>query len=92
LPREKWSVRFVDSEELEAEDGRAENAFDDDVETIWHSQWSAAKPGHPHSLVIDLGEVQTVHGFRYVPRPTDSPGRIKDFKFYARRQPFGIVK
>ena len=92
LQRDKWSVEFVDSEELEAEDGRAENVFDDDAETIWHSQWSASKPQHPHSLVIDLGESQTVCGFRYVPRPTNSPGRIKEFKFYARAKPFEIVR
>src|SRR5208282_4646769 len=34
LPRDKWSIYFVDSEELDAEDGRAENIFDDDPETI----------------------------------------------------------
>jgi beta-galactosidase len=92
LPRDRWSVEFVDSEELEGEDGRAENVFDDDVETIWHSEWFASKPAHPHSLAIDLGEIQTVGGFRYVPRPTDSPGRIKEFKFYARPRPFDIIK
>jgi beta-galactosidase len=92
LPRDKWTVEFVDSEELEGEDGRAENVFDDDVETIWHSEWFARKPAHPHSLVIDLGDVRTVGGFRYVPRPTDSPGRIKEFKFYARLKPFEIIR
>ena len=92
LPRDKWGVEFVDSEELDGEDGRAENVLDDDVETIWHSQWSARKPEHPHSLVIDLGESQTIYGFRYVPRPTNSPGRIKEFKFYARAKSFEIVK
>jgi len=47
LDRELWKVYSIDSEELLAEDGRAENAFDDDVESIWHTQWGTAKPPHP---------------------------------------------
>jgi beta-galactosidase len=88
LPRAAWKVYSVDSEELVAEDGRAENAFDGDRTTIWHSQWGSAQPAHPHALVIDLGAETAVGGFRYLPRPGGSPGKIKDFCFYARLQPF----
>ena len=88
LPRTKWKVFAVDSEELVAEDGRAENAFDGDRETIWHTQWGSAKPLHPHALVIDLGEEVTIGGFLYQPRQGGSPGKIKDFRFYLRQQPF----
>lgn len=92
LPRERWKVFSVESEELKAEDGRAENAFDDDVETIWHTQWGTAKPPHPHAIAIDMGEEFIVTGFQYQSRRGNSPGKIKEFKFYARKQPFVLIK
>jgi beta-galactosidase len=92
LPREKWQVFSVESEELKAEDGRAENAFDDDVETIWHTQWGSAKPPHPHAIAIDLGEEFFISGFQYQSRQGNSPGKIKEFKFYARKQPFELIE
>jgi beta-galactosidase len=92
IDHDAWKIYYVDSEELTAEDGRAENAYDDDPETFWHSQWSAAKPPHPHEIVIDLGSVQTITGFSYMPRMYDRPGKIKDFKFYGKETPFSIEK
>jgi beta-galactosidase len=88
VPRTAWKVYAVDSEELTAEDGHAENAFDGDRATIWHTQWGSAKPPHPHALVIDLGAETRLAGFRYLPRPGGSPGKIKDFRFYVRQEPF----
>jgi beta-galactosidase len=88
LPRTAWKVYAVDSEELTAEDGHAENAFDGDRSSIWHTQWGSAKPPHPHALVIDLGAETRLGGFRYLPRTGGSPGKIKDFRFYVRREPF----
>lgn len=92
LSRERWKIEFVDSEELDSEDGHAENSFDNDMETIWHSEWSNKKPLNPHSIVIDIGEQHSLSGFRYVPRQTDSPGRIKEFQFYAKEEAFKIIK
>lgn len=88
IDRGAWKVSWVESEELTAEDGRAENAIDGDRETIWHSQWGAAKPPHPHSVVIDLGEVKNVGGFAYLSRRGNSPGKIREFRLYLRTQPF----
>lgn len=88
ISRAGWKIAFADSEESEGEDGNADNLLDDNPKTIWHTQWVNASPGHPHAVVIDLGRVQTITGFTYVPRPMQSnghpPGRIKGFKFYCR--------
>ncbi|MBI5216085.1 MAG: beta-galactosidase [Ignavibacteriae bacterium] len=92
LPREGWKIFAVESEELKAEDGRAENAFDDDIETIWHTQWGSAKPPHPHAIAIDLGNEYVISGFQYQSRSGNAPGKIKEFKFYARKQSFEIIK
>ncbi len=90
LPRDAWKVFSVESEELKAEDGRAENAFDDDVESIWHTQWGTAKPPHPHAIAIDLGDEYVVSGFQYQSRRGNAPGKIKEYKFYARKLPFEL--
>ena len=90
LDRSRWKIYFVDSEELHAEDGRAENVMDDDPETLWHTQWGAAQPPHPHQIAIDLGSVERIGGFVYQPRIGSSSGKIKDFMFYARLKEFPI--
>ncbi len=63
-----WKVSSVDSEETSAEDGRAKNAIDGDASTIWHTEWSQAKPGFPHEIVIDLGGRTRAQGLRLLPR------------------------
>lgn len=92
-----WTVVFVDSEELIAGTGTplpAVNAFDGDPTTMWHTEWRVAAPdpgpGPPHELVIDLGALYSLSGFRYLPRQdvTSNPngaenGRIAEYEFYS---------
>jgi beta-galactosidase len=82
ISHEGWTVAYVDSEERASEDGSAENAVDGQTANYWHTEWSAAQPSHPHQLVLNLGKTQTITGFRYVPRQSDGPGRIKDYRIY----------
>ncbi len=83
-----WKVQSLDSEELIAEDGRGENALDDEAESIWHTQWGAAKPPHPHYLAIDMGRDRIIGGFVYQSRLGNAPGKIKGYRFYARQEAF----
>jgi beta-galactosidase len=85
ISHDGWSAVYVDSEELEREDGSAENAIDGQTANFWHTQWGSAQPNHPHRLVIDFGKSQNVSGFRYVPRQgaADVGGRIKDYRIYV---------
>jgi beta-galactosidase len=85
LSHQNWTVAYVDSEERAQEDGAAENAIDGQTANFWHTEWSAAKPDHPHRLILDLGSSQTVAGFRYVPRQGSGAvgGRIKDYRIYV---------
>ncbi len=80
-----WKIAYADSEELDREDGSAENAIDGNPATFWHTQWSTGAPNHPHHLVLDLGKSCTIAGFRYLPRPgsSDAGGRIKDYRVYV---------
>ncbi|MFN0040229.1 MAG: PA14 domain-containing protein [Burkholderiales bacterium] len=82
LPRTGW-VASADSAELVGQNGAAVNALDGNVATIWHTQWQAASPPHPHWFSVDMGGTARLGGFRYTPR-TDSPnGAIALFRFYV---------
>jgi beta-galactosidase len=87
VPRETWSVVHVTSEEA-GDDGYAENVFDLQATTIWHSRWKGVKPKHPHAIVIDLGAVRDVSGLRYLPRQDLPNGRIKEFRLFLSEGPF----
>ena len=87
IPREDWSVVHATSEET-GEDGHAENVFDLQPTTIWHSRWKGVKPRHPHAIVIDLGALREVAGLRYLPRQDMPNGRIRDFRIFLRSEPF----
>jgi beta-galactosidase len=64
LSHEGWTIAYVDSQELEREDGSAENAIDGQTANFWHTQWGSASPPHPHRLVLDLGQSRSISGFR----------------------------
>jgi len=92
LPRDAWKVAYADSEEVDADDGNAENIFDLQSTTFWHTQWESAQPRHPHQIVLDLGAEETVAGLRYWPRQDSLNGRIKDFRVYLSLTPFQGLK
>ncbi|NCI46574.1 beta-galactosidase [Sediminibacterium soli] len=92
ISRNNWKVAYADSEELGSEDGKADNVFDLQFTSIWHTQWSSAQPKHPHQLVIDLGAVKKVSGISYLPRQDGANGRIKDYRLYFSTTPFKLEK
>jgi len=64
------------------EDGAAINAFDDDMDTFWHTEWLSANPTHPHEMQLCLGGAYEIDGFGHVPRQDGSVnGRIADYEF-----------
>jgi hypothetical protein len=82
LPHGGWSVIYVDSEELVAEDGRAVNAIDNDPSTIWVTQWVPFSPPVPHEIRIDLGATETLCGFTYLQRQDGGiNGTIRGYEF-----------
>lgn len=46
----------------------AMNVLDGNEETLWHTEWSSGYNRKDHWLLLDLGDVYTVKGFRYQPR------------------------
>lgn len=82
--KSKWKIMACSSEETGSEDGRAENIFDNDASTIWHTRYSGNKAMPPHSVEVDMGEVVEISGFRCIPRTDDSTnGLIRQYIFYV---------
>jgi hypothetical protein len=84
LPQSGWTLVYADSEETQAENGRATNAFDGSSSTIWHTQYTGTTPAHPHEIQIDLGASYALTGFAYLPRQDkDDHGMVAQYQFYA---------
>jgi len=58
----------VDSEETAAAFGLGTHALDGDTSTIWHTQFTGATPGFPHTFTIDMQTTYSVHALTYTPR------------------------
>ena len=86
LDKSYWKVISVSSEE--PIEGDAEQLFDDENPTYWHSKWMELRKPFPHTVIIDLGEIQTVTAVQMRQRGAASPGTVKDFTLYGRPQFF----
>ena len=64
-----WTLEYVDSEEVIPDPNNypATQAFDGLDTTIWHTEFRNTAPGHPHDLIVDLGAVYAMEGFRALP-------------------------
>ena len=68
------SANFVvtaTSEELAGEtppNGSIQAAFDNDIDTFWHTNWTSGTAGFPFVVDIDLGDHYNVERFDYTPR------------------------
>ena len=81
VPKDDWQLRYVNSEESNYP-GLATMAFDNNVESIWHTRWSTGSDPYPHQIEIDFGEEYKVYEFSYQTRLDGENGRIKDFELY----------
>ena len=82
ISREKWRIRYADSEETRSGNCTGDKVFDLQESTYW---MTVAKDAYPHQLVIDLCGDYTVTGFRYLPRAEKGyPGMIKDYRVYVK--------
>lgn len=83
LPATALTVRSADSQEVAAEDGRATNVLDGNPATIWHTEWQAASPSHPHEIQLDLGRAMSVSCLYYLPRQASQNGRIARYEVHT---------
>jgi beta-galactosidase len=74
-----WKLVSVDSEHG---GDKATNAFDDNINTIWHTLYSGNVPTCPHEIVVDMGKTYRVTEFLYQGRSDGSNGRIRNYSLY----------
>ncbi len=67
LPSSGLKVASVSSQET-AGNYMAAYAIDGNPATFWHSQWLPSIIPPPHEIQIDLVSIQSIQGFRYLPR------------------------
>ncbi len=86
VSREHWKIRYADSEETRSGNRTADKIFDLQESTFWMTVDNTA---YPHQLVIDLSKVETVTGFRYLPRAEKGyPGMIREYRVYVKPADF----
>ncbi|WP_290794301.1 alpha-L-fucosidase [Flavihumibacter sp. UBA7668] len=81
LDKSAWKLVSV-SAESKLPAGAALHAFDNDPSTIWHT-WNNEKEmmPPPQEIVIDMGGVQTIKAFTYLPRVGGSWGVVGQYEW-----------
>ena len=86
INKKKWNIVHTNTEAVG--EGVAEDMIDGDESTYWHCAWKKDVKALPHQIIVDLGNIRTVKGFRICVRDVNLPGCIKDFRLYGRPQFF----
>ena len=82
LSRTGWTLKYVDSEQTPKSLGTA--AFDGNPNTFWQTRNQASAAALPHEIQINLGAIQNISGFQYLPRQDLSTvGNIGNYEFYV---------
>jgi len=62
----------------------AENAVDQNPQTLWQTALTNTSPGHPHEIQLDLGKPVVLKGISYLPRQDyNQSGWIKEYAVYV---------
>ncbi|MES2439800.1 MAG: Ig-like domain-containing protein [Verrucomicrobiota bacterium] len=79
------SVTYVDSVDPQTfQTYQPAYAVDGDPNTFWHTAWTSNVTPPPHEIQINLGAVQDIIGFRYLPRQDSYlNGTVGQFEFYV---------
>ena len=62
IDKTKWEIVYVSSEQSDKNLGVAENLFDGDISSFWHTD-ATMEPVHPHRVIVDMKEIYKTSGF-----------------------------
>ena len=80
INKKGWKLVSVDSFQGGNE---ATLAFDNNLNTFWHTAWGTNEPKHPHTIVIDMINIYQVTAITYNARSDgNSNGMVKDYEVY----------
>ena len=75
-----WRLVSVDSQHSGNE---AAKAFDNNLSTFWHTEYSGSEPTCPHTLVVDMRKTYEVTAFTYTARTDGTQnGMVKQYEVY----------
>ncbi len=75
----RYKAAGASSDEASEREG-ANNAFDGDISTIWHTQWKKRNPGYPQFVIGDYGKTLALKGVIAVPRQDMDHGRVRRYR------------
>jgi len=81
VARGGWKVYHVSS--AEPGEGNPKHAFDNKLDTIWHTVWGNSVAPYPHEIQINLNRDERLAGFTITARQDGSNGRIKGYEFHV---------
>ncbi|MBR0046345.1 MAG: discoidin domain-containing protein [Bacteroidaceae bacterium] len=80
INKSTWVLKSVDSEHGGNE---ARKAFDNNLNTFWHTEYQGSEPTCPHTLVVDMTRVYEVTAFTYTARGDGTEnGMVKAYDVY----------
>ena len=86
ISREPWTIVYADDEDISSGNKTADKIFDLQESTYWSTNKNV---NFPHYIVLDLGAIQQLGGFQYLPRVEEgAPESIKSYKIYVKNEPF----
>lgn len=88
IDKTQWKVVYVSSEQTDKNVGVAENLFDGDISSFWHTN-ASVEPRQPHRIIIDIKEIYKVSAIRFkVRKGAFLSGKVRDIHVYGRPQFF----
>lgn len=86
INREKWKIRYADSEETRSGEYTADKVFDLQESTYWQTVDNTA---FPHQIVIDLSKTTEISGLKIISRAgKGNPGLIENFRVFVSKDDF----
>ena len=80
INKSAWRLVSVDSDH---QGNEARLAFDNDINTFWHTEYWGTEPACPHTLVVDMVDTYQVTAFTYIARNDGNQnGMVKAYEVY----------
>lgn len=86
IPTTGWKVIYADSTDSTdpTRPTPAQNVFDGNTNSFWITKNSSPVPAPPHEIQIDMGAVNTLTGFSYLPgQDGNMNGVVAQYEFYV---------
>lgn len=81
VDKNTWKVVRADS--YQPGEGEMIHAIDGNPATFWHTNYTSTRDRMPHEIDVDLGQMHTLVGFRYLARQDSSNGRVGRYEFFV---------